>query len=153
MKVAVTRLIEDFPFDGCNEALISRFNQKSRREFEGIRDFIICHYHVTERDDSPFWRRCRTMEIPDSLAERIALFRENGMAYQTGDDLFRVDSWAQVLPGQRLLPESYHRVAAMIPPEELFRVLNEMRSNIAAAVAQLPGHPEFLAHYCPAPMP
>ncbi|WP_213979288.1 tryptophan halogenase family protein [Sphingomonas sp. dw_22] len=150
MKIAVTRLIEDFPFDGCHDALVNRFNQKSRIEFEGIRDFIILHYHQTERDDSGFWRRCRTMEIPDTLAQRIALFRESGMAYQTQDELFRVDSWVQVLQGQRLEARGHHRVAAMMPEQDLRRALDELRMRIVGAVADLPGHPEYLARYCPA---
>ena len=150
MKVAVTRLIEDFPFDGCHDALIERFNRKSRTEFEGIRDFIILHYHQTERDDSGFWRRCRTMDIPDSLAQRIALFRETGMAYQAQEELFRVDSWVQVLQGQRLQPRGHHRVPALMTDEDLAQALADLRTNIATAVAGLPGHPDFLQSYCPA---
>jgi len=153
MKVAVTRLIQDFPFNGCHDALIDHFNDKSRREFEGIRDFIILHYHVTERDDSPFWNRCRNMEIPDSLKERIDIFREDARAYQTPHDLFRVDSWAQVLPGQRLHPQGYHRLAAMMPHDELRQQLTAMRRQIADTVAAMPSHPDFLARYCPAEVP
>ena len=153
MKVAVTRLIQDFPFNGCHEALIDHFNDKSRREFEGIRDFIILHYHITERDDSPFWNRCRTMEIPDSLKERIEIFREDARAYQTQHDLFRVDSWAQVLPGQRLNPQGYHRLAAMMPYDELRQSLADLRKTIADKVAKLPSHPDFLRSYCPAEAP
>jgi tryptophan halogenase len=150
-KIAVTRLIQLFPFGGVNEAVAERFNQLSARELEGIRDFIILHYHLTERDDSPFWRRCRTMEIPDTLAERIALFREDAQAYQASDDLFRVDSWVQVLLGQRLRPRGFHQLARMIPPAELRGALDKLRADIAAAVARMPAHEQFLREYCAAP--
>jgi hypothetical protein len=46
---------------------------------------------ITQRDDSAFWVRCRDMEIPDSLAKRMALFRDNAQAYQAPDELFRID--------------------------------------------------------------
>ena len=36
------------------------------------------------------WRGMRAMEIPESLRDRIALFRDGGIAYQDGADLFRV---------------------------------------------------------------
>jgi tryptophan halogenase len=153
MMAAVTRLIEDFPFNGCDDALISYFNGKSREEFENIRDFIILHYHVTERDDSGFWNHCRTMDVPDTLKERLALWRENGRAYQLPRELFRVDSWAMVLLGQRMMPQGYHHVAAMVPEPQLRGEFDRMRREIAAAVATMPSHPDFLRAYCPADMP
>ncbi|WP_029936181.1 tryptophan halogenase family protein [Sphingomonas sp. UNC305MFCol5.2] len=150
VKVAVTRLIQEFPFGGCQEAIANRFNDQSRHEIEGIRDFITLHYHLTRRDDSPFWDRCRTMEIPDSLAQRMALFRDEAYAYQEANDLFRVDSWVQVLLGQGLAPTSYHRLAKMMNSEELRKALAALKSNIGNAVARMPSHQEFLARYCPA---
>ena len=153
MMTAVTRLIEDFPFDGCHDALVNRFNDKSRQEFEHIRDFIILHYHVTERDDSAFWRRCRTMDIPDTLKERIALWREDARAYQMPHELFRIDSWAMVLLGQRVIPQGYHRLAAMMPYDELRQQLTAMRRQIADKAAAMPSHPDFLKRYCPADLP
>jgi len=150
MMTAVTRLIQDFPFDGCHDALVRRFNEKSRAEFENIRDFVILHYHVSERDDSDFWKRCRSMDIPDSLKQRIELWREDARAYQSPHELFRVDSWAMVLPGQRVMPQGYHRLAAMVPHDELRAQLAAMRQQIADKVAAMPSHPDYLKRYCPA---
>jgi tryptophan 7-halogenase len=147
IKVAVTRLIEGFPFDGSHAALAERFNARSRREMEGVRDFIVLHYHLNARDE-PFWREMRAMAIPDTLAERIALFREDAHAYQAGDDLFRVDSWVQVLMGQGLAPAGYHRLARMMPAGELRQALDDLAAGIAAKVARLPGHGEFVTGYC-----
>ncbi|MDV3456947.1 tryptophan halogenase family protein [Sphingomonas sp. HF-S4] len=150
VKVAITRLIQEFPFGGCSEALAARFNAQSRYEIEGIRDFITLHYHLTQRDDSPFWDRCRTMEIPDSLAQRMALFRDAAQAYKEGNDLFRVDSWVQVLLGQGLAPRSYHQLARMMDADTLAGALATLKSNIDTAVARMPSHQDFLAQYCPA---
>ena len=80
IMIAVTRLLQSFPFGGISPAMRDRFNEQSDREIVGIRDFIVLHYHVTQRDDSEFWRQCRNMEIPDSLAERIELFRSQAHA-------------------------------------------------------------------------
>jgi tryptophan halogenase len=149
--IGVTRLIQLFPFGGISPAVVKRYNDLAAGEAERIRDFIILHYKATERDDSAFWRRCRGMAVPDSLAERIALFREGGVAYQASEDLFRVDSWVQVMLGQRIEPQSWHRMGAMMSPAQLRQALGDLKSNIAGAVARMPRHQDFLQGYCGVP--
>ncbi len=148
IQIGITRLMQLFPFGGFNPTLAQRYNDQSRVEFEKIRDFIILHYKLTERDDTPFWRDCRDMEIPASLTERIELFRETAMAYQATDELFRVDSWMQVMIGQRLYPRSYHQMGRMLGPERLRKALDTLQSSIAGAVARMPTHGEFLEAFC-----
>lgn len=150
IKIAVTRLIQNFPFGGVTDAVIERFNSQSRREMEHVRDFIILHYAQTERDDSPFWRRCREMEIPASLAERIALFRDTGLAYQANDELFRIDSWLMVLLGQGVWPRSYHQLARMMEPGQLQKALTDLKAGIDQQLAKLPDHHAFIQSYAPA---
>lgn len=144
IMIAVTRLLQNFPFDGISPALRDRFNVQADREIIGIRDFIILHYHATERDDSEFWRHCRNLEIPDSLAERIELFRSQAHAYQDSHDLFRVDSWVQVFLGQRISPTGHHLVARLMPEDRLQDALNTLRGNIDRAVQKMPAHGDFL---------
>jgi tryptophan halogenase len=150
IMIAVTRLIQSFPFDGVTDPVRERFNAQSRREMEHIRDFIILHYKLTERDDSPFWRRCRDMDIPDSLSERIALFRDNAMAYQGNDEMFRIDSWIMVMLGQGIWPKSYHRLAQMMEPGQLQKALSDLKAGIAQQLAKLPDHQQFVQAYAPA---
>lgn len=149
VKIAITRLIEAFPFSGVSAAAAERFNLQSRQEMENIRDFIILHYHLNQRDE-PFWQRCREMDVPDSLTQRIAAFRDGAHAWQDGIELFRVDSWVQVLMGQGLVPEGYNVLAKMMPPTELRGALTSLKGNVDAAVAKLPTHDAFLRSYCPA---
>ncbi|WP_298092814.1 tryptophan halogenase family protein, partial [uncultured Sphingomonas sp.] len=151
VMIAVTRLLQMFPFDGDCTALARRFNDQAAADLERIRDFIVLHYVLTERDDTPFWRRARTMAIPDTLSERIALFRDNAMAYQAGDELFRVDSWVQVMMGQGVMPRQHHRMGAIMGEARLRQVMDDMRGQVARQVAALPAHQAFLERYCPYP--
>ena len=151
IQIGVTRLMQLFPFSGITQALINRYNDQSRSEYERIRDFIVLHYKVTERDDTPFWRDCRDMKIPDTLAERIELFKESAMAYQAPDEMFRVESWMQVMLGQRLRPRGYHHMGRMLGPERLRIALDTLRNSIAGAVAKMPAHRQFLESYCGTP--
>ncbi|PKM18391.1 MAG: tryptophan halogenase [Gammaproteobacteria bacterium HGW-Gammaproteobacteria-15] len=145
----IIRLLRLFPFNGVTPALTDEYNQQSITEVEKIRDFIILHYHQTERNDSPFWDYCRTMTIPDSLAHRIELFRESAHAFQTGDEMFRLESWSHVMLGQRLQPQSYHQLVAGLNNGELSRHLQQIRDTINSAVHRLPSHRDFLRQYCP----
>lgn len=146
IMIAAIRLMQFFPFDGISPAMVERYNAISRRELEHIRDFIILHYHLNRREE-PFWRRMAAMDIPDTLRERLALFRERGQAYQDQDELFRVDSWVQVMMGQGLIPASEHPFASMIPDDDLKRSLDAMSANIGGAVGRLPHHADFIRAY------
>jgi tryptophan halogenase len=148
---AVTRLMQMFPFEGVQQVFVDQFNDESRAEIEKIRDFIILHYHTTDRDDTPFWRYCKDMDIPESLARRIELFKEGGHAYQADGELFRVDSWIQVLLGQGIVPKSYHPSARAMQDHELSQVLAGLRNQVSQTVSKLPRHQDFINSYCKIP--
>ena len=144
----VLRLIRLFPFEGISPSAVNEYNQQLTTELEHIRDFIILHYHATQRADTPFWQYCKGMEIPDSLKQRLDLFKETGRIFTSEGELFRVDSWAQVMLGQGVYPEQYHQIAAIMKPHELERFLSDIRQTIDKAVADLPSHQSFLDQYC-----
>lgn len=129
-------------------SLVDEFNQQNRREVERIRDFIILHYKVTHRDDTPFWRYCRNMEIPDALRRRIDLFREAGRVFQYDNELFAEESWIQVMMGQGIRPESHHPVADIMTERELTGFLGMLRESTDKRVSQLPTHQAFIDRYC-----
>ncbi|MFB0612266.1 tryptophan halogenase family protein [Aurantiacibacter poecillastricola] len=147
----VTRLIQQFPFGPIGEAQRARYNRMADNEIDRVRDFVILHYKLNQREDSPLWRHVAAMDVPDTLAERITLFAEQAEAWQAADDLFRVESWAQVLLGQNCRPSSWHRLAGLVSDEKLRATLTGLRDNVAARVAAMPRHSEVIAAYCAAP--
>ena len=144
----IIRLLQTFPLNGIKQSDIDEFNQQTRFELEHIRDFIVLHYKVTNRRDTPFWRHCRRMEIPDSLRHRIDLFRETGRVFRVPTELFAENSWIQVMLGQGIVPEQYHPVVDVMSDDELDRFLREIKSRVDNAVAQLPQHDVYVEQYC-----
>ena len=144
----ILRLIRLFPYEGISKSAVNEYNQQLTAELEHIRDFIILHYHATEREDTPFWQYCKNMEIPESLQQRLDLFKETGRIFTSEGELFRVDSWAQVMLGQGVYPQQYHQIAAIMKQHELEKFLSEIRQTIDKAVASLPSHQTFLDQYC-----
>jgi tryptophan halogenase len=147
----VIRLMQLVPGDAIRQADIDEYNRQTADEIEHIRDFIILHYHVTKRDDAPFWRACREMNVPASLRHRIALFRETARVFRSANELFAENSWIQVMLGQGILPRSHHPVADLMGDEELSRFLGEIRDTVNRSVAQLPAHGDYLQRYCGRP--
>lgn len=147
---SIIRLLQMFPAGGFSQADIDEFNRETYTELEYIRDFIVLHYHVTERQDTKFWRYCRNMPIPDSLAHRLDLFRETGRIFKKDADLFGESSWVQVMVGQGLMPEHYHPIVDLMGEEELKEFLGNIRRTVRQQVEKLPNHLEFVNHYCKA---
>lgn len=148
VMMGIIRLMKLFPFDGVTQVLSDEYNRETNAELEKIRDFIILHYKVTQREDSAFWRYCKNMEIPDSLKHRIELFKNSAYTYQEPNELFRVDSWTQVMLGQGLIPDSYHHIVKTMSDNELNQFLSSMRSGMKSVAESLPPHQDFINQYC-----
>lgn len=147
---AVLRLVRMLPAGEVSERDVAEFNEQQLADMVTIRDFLILHYKVTERRDSPFWRQCAAMAIPDTLDQKIELFRETGRVFRKNEELFAESSWIQVMMGQGIMPQSYHPVAAKLRPEELDHFLGSLRDMVARTVAGLPSHQDYISGYCAA---
>ncbi|MDA8953175.1 tryptophan 7-halogenase [Pseudomonadales bacterium] len=147
---AIIRLMQMFPYDGVRQPDVEEFNNQMKFEIENIRDFIVLHYHVTNRRDTAFWRHCSSMPIPDSLQHRIELFKQAGRVFKVPTELFGENSWTQVMLGQGLMPEQYHPIVNMMSDDELKVFLSGIHGSVGNLVRQLPSHQRFIDHYCKA---
>jgi tryptophan halogenase len=138
-----------FPFDGVTQPVADHFNQVAKAEIEHIRDFVCMHYKFNQRDDSPFWKDCREMAIPDSLRERVEIFREGGHAFRNEGELMTVDSWLSVMMGQHIEPRTYNHIA-LLGEREQKEFMTKYRAQVAEVVNALPLHDDFIKQYCPA---
>ena len=150
VQSGVIRLMQLFPASEINQTEVDEYNHQSKLEFEYIRDFIILHYHATQRDDSSFWDYCRTMAVPESLSRRMKLFLSNGRIFRENFELFFDGSWSQVMTGQRLIPEGYHPIVDLMTRDELRTFLNNIKTSHVNTVKQYASHQDFLQKYCKA---
>ncbi len=133
-----------FPDSDCDTALVREYNRRMSADFEEVRDFVLLHYRATAREDSPFWRACREIELPDSLRERIELFRRHGALREGTDELFRSASWQSVFEGMGIHPSHYCPRVENVDRTELAASLRTAKAAIRGMVAHLPTHGEFL---------
>ena len=151
IQQGMIRLMQLFPHAGIKQSDIDEYNKHSQSEIEYIRDFIILHYKVTNRQDTPFWRHCKDLDIPDTLASRIQLFKETARVFRVREDLFQENSWIQVMLGQGIMPEQFHQITNVMSNEELTRFMKSIRDRVQTTAAKLPNHQAYVDQYCKAP--
>jgi tryptophan halogenase len=148
VQAGITKLLSWFPDRGFDPLVIGEYNRKAREETESIRDFIVLHYHATERSGQPFWDRCRTMDIPDSLKFKIEMFRRTGRVPEPAYDLFHPPSWVAVLLGQGVVPQTFDPMVESVPAQEAAQILERMRSMIAKTAEAMPAQQQFIDRHC-----
>jgi tryptophan 7-halogenase len=149
----INRLVAILSLDGVTQNQQDTYNRLTDKEYRRIRDFLILHYNATARDDSPFWDYVRTMEVPETLTEKIELFKANGQIFREEDELFNETSWAAVMMGQGIHMDGHGPIAASMVVPELKGELDEMEKSVRFAVQQMPSHADYVARYCPARVP
>ena len=147
IQSGISRLLALFPDQAFCKPDIDEFNKQTEFEFVSIRDFLILHYKATGRSDTEFWRMCSAMKIPDSLAERIELFKSHGRIFRNNDELFTDVGWLQVLIGQGVMPQKYHPLVDTVTDDQLEKYLSDLKQIFSREAASLSTHSDYLAKY------
>ena len=150
VQSGIAKLMSLFPNRNFDQEDIDEYNRQVDFEYIRIRDFLIAHYHITQRDDSAFWNQCRTMSIPDTLRQKMEHYKKNGRIFRTNEELFNETSWLEVMHGQGIRPRSYHPIVDVMPKDELLRRMDNIKSVIERSVDVMPPHAEFIAEHCKA---
>ena len=99
------------------------YNSSITRLLDNIRDFIVCHYALTTRDDTPYWRDVKyNTKLTNQLVEKLMFARLNMPAWGT-EQIFDTggalagfgfnEGWYYILTGMNHLPFAFnkHRMA------------------------------------------
>lgn len=149
VQSGISRLLALFPDRDFDPVVTAEFNRIAINEFERIRDFLILHYKLTQRDDAPLWRYCSAMSIPQTLQHKIDHFRRYGRLVTEGMELFGNASWLAVHIGQLNWPQRHD------PLIDLRRLdgdamLARQHAAMAQAAQAMPTHAAFVQRFCAA---
>ena len=135
----INHLLEHFPDRDFDPGNIDSYNAELTVEAERVRDFIVLHYCLTEREDSGLWRYCRAMPLPDSLAERIDRYRGTGRVRPRAGELFTDLSWFYILDGMGVVPHGVDPMLGVVTDDQL----SQFMSGVARAneIAMLTARP------------
>jgi tryptophan 7-halogenase len=149
IQANISKLLALFPDRTFDQGTIDEFNRISTNETERIRDFLILHYKLTQRDDSELWRYCANMSIPDSLQWKIDHFRRYGRLVAREMDLFAPPSWLAVHVGQFNIPESTDPLIDFRGVDAK-AWMTKLREAMADAAKQQTTHEGFINQHCKA---
>ncbi|MDN4502576.1 tryptophan 7-halogenase [Alteromonadaceae bacterium BrNp21-10] len=88
------------------------FNQDINSRFDGIRDYIVCHYKANQRTDSQYWRdNAANYNISDTLRHILHLWQHS---HDFAGDMhkyklmgsYQPKSWACMLAGYGVFPKA-----------------------------------------------
>jgi tryptophan halogenase len=151
IQTAIARLISFFPTQAFSEVEMDEYNRQSKFEYERIRDFVILHYKLNQREDSLFWKNCAQMAVPESLTHKMDMYRASGRLLRVADELFAEIGWLQVLEGQNMPVESYHSLVDLQTESDTLEYLESVREVIAKCVNVMLDHAAYIAKHCAAP--
>lgn len=148
VQVAIFNFLDLFPAKTPDPVLIREFNRRVENEYVRARDFLILHYHATKRGDSGFWQYCKDMNVPESLSQKITLFKKRGFLNSHKFGAFPPSSWISVMTGQGVWPDSGNPLFKNIALEQVDSKFEDLRRSIKQGVQNMPTHQTFVDEYC-----
>lgn len=144
---ALQQFIDYLPGAGASGVGQAKYNALIGDLYDELRDFIVMHYVLSMRRDTPFWRAATdAARIPPSLATMLALWDEK-LPHTTDINrkmsLFGANNYFFILAGMNRLPRQGIGQSAYLAPETSRRVLMHLGRIRAAALAQSPSMRDY----------
>lgn len=106
----IAQFIQYFQQGSYSSHYQAEFNNDINHRFEGIRDYIVCHYKTNQRQDTSYWRdNAANSKISANLSKILYLWRHSDdfaadMFKHQLTGSYQPKSWACMLSGYGLFP-------------------------------------------------
>lgn len=145
IQTGIEKIFKFFPELEFNEAAVHEANSWNEKEYSRLRDFIILHYKLNQRDDNAFWRSVAAMNVPDMLAHKISQFTQDGSLVNYEMETFLNASWLSIYNGFQVIPERSQLILDEHQQAQLVNTFDSIRSAIRQGAAMAIPHEEFLS--------
>lgn len=106
----ITRFMSFYERGEFTNEFADAFNKEINAKFDGVRDYIVCHYKVNQRRDTDYWRNnAANTHLSDSLSKILHFWwnskdfaKDMYMNNLTGS--YQPKSWACLLAGYGVFP-------------------------------------------------
>lgn len=149
VHATVAGFIEAFDAGNFSNVKAERFNREVHARYEGIRDYIVCHYRVNCRRDTDYWRdNAANQSLSDNLKAVMTCWFQGGdleeeIARLGIEGYYAPLSWHCLFAGYGQFPDD----AKMKAPEQGLPLANMavIDDFIARSALNFEGHDEQLA--------
>lgn len=148
IEYALQLFVDHLPAQGGLERCRDRVNQLMAGVYDELRDFVLLHYVLSQREDSPFWRHVTgSVVLPDSLVADLRLWEAklpspSDMRHRIS--LFGAHNWLYIMAGLRWLPEFGIGQAPFIPAANSMAALEHVRTLRSLAAEQSPAMRDYV---------
>ncbi len=118
VHATVSGFIEAYDSGGFTNAGAAQFNSQIHARYEGIRDYIVCHYRMNSRQDSVYWRdNAANQSLSDPLKAIMTCWFKGGaldeeIAQLGIDRYYSPLSWHCLLAGYGQFPSDDKMITA-----------------------------------------
>jgi tryptophan 7-halogenase len=147
-EMGIKLLFENFPETGFHDVLADTYNRQMAGLYDETMRFIVLHYCLTQREDTPFWRANKHHpNIPPLLQEQLALWKHRLPSLfddRGGLQFFGHGSQLYVLAGMKFPFETGTSSRHFVDPRQAaghVRLLQEYRRK---SLASTPDHTEYV---------
>lgn len=111
VQLTISRFVKYYRAGGCSGRYAYLLNKEVAEAFDGVKAYIHTHFITSDRDDTPYWRDCRTnsgaispelrrvMEAWFGRADLAAVLNETGLSRH-----YKLNSWLYILTGMGIFP-------------------------------------------------
>jgi tryptophan halogenase len=146
----IEELVSHFPGpQGIDENVVASYNKAVAECIDGVREFLTIHYFASDRDDTPFWRATKQVQLPDSLRERLQIWKSSlptARSIYPSFHGFEDYSWSVMLLGLNYRPPSHPVVMDTLDDDQANLMFGSIKADAAELTAKLPTVYEYLTH-------
>jgi len=152
IEQGIAVLVDNFPVSRELQAPVARmFNKKMCAHWASIQEFLMLHYALSQRDDTPYWRRARVFDqLPNGLQDKLMLWRLRAPYHADAprfDELFPAASYQYVwlgMNGHLSQAGTTTNDDGKTSDPRIDRILHEVREKTRKLQQALPSNRELL---------
>jgi tryptophan halogenase len=143
-QLGMATLIELFPVDANSAVEAVEYNRILGEHADALRDFTIAHYRVGAGRSAAHWNEMRAEPLPQSLADKLDLYRANGHILLRDHETFDACDWAWLLLGSGCRPDALGLHARTNLAAAPVHQIAGLRVAIERLAASMPGHMDYV---------
>ncbi len=150
IQVGLEQFVEYFPGAGDYGPLQQQYNQVMSAKYDDVKDFIVAHYCLTKRDDSPFWQHMQhKLPLSSGLKHKLALWQHKLPSHSDLNEIgmFGAPNYMYILAGMGHLLHPHQAREKSMSAQRADKVMRRLKQLRHGAIQSLPSHLELLRSY------